>query len=64
MFYLMMFNTLAVLLLIIQTIFYINTSTKLNGCHYDIDQVWCYNDLQCANDSSNNDEIKVEDYFS
>ena len=63
MFYLMMFNTLAVLLLIVQTIFYIDTHTKLNGCYYDIDQVWCYNDLQCSKDSSNNNEIKIDDYF-
>ena len=50
--YLTLFNTLAVLLLVIETLFYIETTHKVKSCLYDPDNIWCYYDLHCQYDSS------------
>ena len=48
MIYLTLFNTLAVLLLVIETMFYIETHHKVQSCLYNPDNIWCYYDLHCT----------------
>jgi hypothetical protein len=50
--YLMLLNTVAFIILMVQSIIYTGTEHNLNGCLYDIDQVWCYNNLNCNYDAS------------
>ena len=49
--YLMLLNTFAFLILMIEIIFYTGTEHNLNGCLYDPNQVWCYTDLHCTTDT-------------
>ena len=48
MIYLTIFNTIAVLLLVVETMFYMETQHKTKSCLYNIDQMWCYYDLHCS----------------
>ena len=50
--YLMLLNTFAFLILMIEIIFYTGTEHNLNGCLYDPNQVWCYSDLHCTTDTA------------
>ena len=46
--YMILLNTVAFLILMVLTLFYIDTSHKLNGCKYNRDQLWCFTDLRCT----------------
>lgn len=50
--YLVLLNTIAFIILMAEVILYIGTEHTLNGCLYDINQVWCYSDLHCGTQSS------------
>ena len=45
-------NTIAFIILMATIVIYIGTEHKLNGCLYDPNEVWCYTDLHCGDDSS------------
>jgi hypothetical protein len=51
--YLMLLNTIAFIILMVQSVIYAGTEHNLNGCLYDIDQVWCYNNLHCNYSATN-----------
>jgi len=50
--YLMLLNTIAFIILMVQVILYTGTEHNVNGCLYDPDEAWCYTDLHCSDDPS------------
>lgn len=45
--YLMIMNTVAFIVLMVEVILFVNTEHKLRGCLYNPDQMWCYTNLHC-----------------
>ena len=54
MIYLAIANTIAIILLLLETMFYIDTEHKLRGCKFDPSEMYCYHELNCNEDSSKN----------
>ena len=50
--YLMLLNTIAFIILMVEVVLYTGTEHNLNGCLYDPNEVWCYTDLHCPTDSA------------
>ena len=48
--YLALLNTFAIILLALETMFYIDTEHKVKSCRFDYKNMFCYQDIHCYHD--------------
>lgn len=53
--YMIALNTFAFIVLLVGISLYMDTHHKLHSCKFDINNVWCYNDLHCSYDTTEHD---------